>query len=160
MRKRITLKRFITTAKGQWLHVFYSGQKTRLRAADGAPLELMPQRFNSPRKSYLFFRRYWGVRLATQMVRNLPLRKRCGRLYVIAYDAGPMSVVVRIVRVVCRSTETLTVLTKLSGGPEGRVCVVHVLARRKLGGYAIVKRHGPSYDFRYYKPEEHIRTRN
>ena len=160
MHRGTTLKRFITTAEGQWLHVFYSGRKTRYRTAEGTPLELLPTRFNSREKIYRFFRLFWGKRLAEQMIGNLPLSRRCGCLYVIAYDAGPMSVVVRVVRVMCRSKQALAVLTKLSGGPEGRVGVIHVLARRKPGGYTIVKRHGPSYDFRYYKPEEHIRKWN
>lgn len=156
----MTLKKFIKTAEGQWFHVFYAGKKTRYRTAYGTPLELLPPCFNSRRKIYRFFKRFWGNRLATQMLRNLPLTNRCRRLYVIAYDAGPMSVVVRAVRVMRHSKQTLTVLTKLTGGPEGRVCIVHVLARRKLDGYAIVKRHGPSYDFRYYKAKKHIRKWN
>ena len=91
----MSVKKFITTAESQWFHVFYSGKKTRYRSADGAPLELLPPRFNSRRKIYRFFRMFWGKHLATQMLRNLPFKHRCGRLYVIGYDAGPMSVVDR-----------------------------------------------------------------
>lgn len=151
----MTVKKFITTAEGQWLHVLYSGRKTRCRSADSAPLELLPPRFNSRRKIYRFFRLFWGRRLATQMLRNLPLKTHCGQLYVIAYDAGPMSVVVKAVRVLCRAKQTLLVLTKLVGGPEGGVYVVHNLIKRRMGSYIIARRIGPPYDFRYYKPETH-----
>lgn len=153
----MTLKKFIRKAEGQWFHVFYAGKQTRYRTAYGTPLELLPPRFNSRKKIYRFFRQFWGNRLAMQMLRNLPLTNRCRRLYVTAYDAGPMSVVVRAVRVMRRRKNTIRVQTKLTGGPEGKVYVVHVLARCKMGGNKIVERNGPPYDFRYYKATKHIR---
>lgn len=149
MQNRGTLTSFITRAEGQWLHVFYAGRKTKQHTADGTPLELMPKHLNSRRKIYQFFRLYWGKSLAKQMLRNLPLTYRCGRLHVIAYDAGPMSVVVRATRIVSRKGIELSVLTQLTGGPEGRVNVRHGLLRCRTGGYIIVKRQGPQYDFRY-----------
>ena len=148
-------KRLIKSAEGQWLYVFYAGKKTRHRAKDGAPLELLPPRFESRRKIYRFFSMFWGKRLATQMLKNLPLKNRHGRLYVIAYDAGPMSVVVRKIRILCQTKCKLTILTQLTGGPEGRVYVVHSLVKSRAGRYVIARRTGPAYDFRYYKPQKH-----
>ena len=149
----IWLKDFIAESERTWFRVFFAGKKTRRRSRDGAPLATLPPEFSSREKILKFFKRYWGQRLATQMLGNLPLTKRCGRLFVIRYDPGPLSARVRNVRLLCRTKKTIVAQTTLGGGPEGREFIVQVLSRGRDGKYAIRQRIGPRYDYRYYPPQ-------
>lgn len=152
MKTKTPLQRFISNAERQWFRVFFSGKKTRLRARDGAPLELLPKHLDTKKKIYSYFRRYWGRRIARRMIANMPFLERNGHLYVIAYDAGPVPIKVLSTKIICCSRRSLIVLARLGGIPGRPACIVYRLVKRNSGCFVIVERMGPRYDYRYYPP--------
>lgn len=142
-------QRFIANAEMAWFRVFDSGATTRLASSDGAPLFCLPAALASRRQIYQYFRRWWGPRLAQNMLCSLPLLERSGHLYVIGYDFPPISMTAGPVGRESAEDGQLRLHTLLTGGFED----VPVRYRLQLSPfnrrYMIVSRWTADLDFRY-----------
>lgn len=143
-------KDFITDAERAWLRVFDSGRKTGFCSPDGAPLLRLPVRWQSRRRIYNYFRRWWGPRLANNMLRNLPIFERGGSLYVAAYDIPPISLNVSKVAVAEEKDDTVWLEAILSGGFDEPLAVKYVVKRHGLTKHFMVVSRSDFSDFRYH----------
>lgn len=140
---------FIKEAERAWLRVFDSGKRTPFCSPDGAPLLRLPMRWQSRRRIYNYFRRWWGPRLANNMLRNLPIYERGGNLYVAAYDVPPISLNVSQVEVERETDDTVWLQAILTGGFDEPLIIKYVVKKDRLTKhYMIVSRSDPQ-DFRY-----------
>ncbi len=146
------LKDYITQAERAWLRVFDSGKPSHLHSPDGAPLRRLPRCWQSRQRIYAYFRRWWGPRLASHMLCNLPIFVRQGCLYVAAYDVPPISLNVREVQVVRERDGVIVVSTTLVGGFDEPWRVQHVLRRNPLDKRLMIVERSDPEDFRYRVP--------
>lgn len=116
---------------------------------DGAPLTLMPPRFDTRRKIYAYFRRWWGPRLTSNMLSNLPLHEHGRSLCMIAYDFPPVSMTPKELPLVQEEGDSVRLQATLYGGlPEEHV--KYLLVRDQLSGRPmIIRRSDAEADFRY-----------
>lgn len=140
---------YIANAELAWFRVFDAGKVTKKTMPDGAPLTVMPPRFNTRQKIYAYFRRWWGPRLACNMLNNLPLIEHGGKLYMIAYDFPPVSMTARSVHVTQADGNVIRLHATLYGGfPEEQIeyqVTYNQLPRRPM----ISRRSDAELDFRY-----------
>lgn len=142
-------KDFIVAAERAWLNVFDAGKPTSLLSADGAPLLLLPPEFSTRRKIYSYFRRWWGPRLASNMLYNLPLCTRADRLYVIAYDIPPISLNVSKVTRIGEQPDGILLQTVLTGGFDEPLLVRHFLQIDPRTKALMITDRSDKEDFRY-----------
>lgn len=140
---------YIADAEMAWFRVFDAGKPTKLKMPDGAPLTLMPPRFDARQKIYAFFRRWWGPRFASNMLNNLPLHEHGGRLCMIAYDFPPISMTPTAVSLEGREGDAYHLHATLCGGlPEEHVD--YLIVRNQLNHrMMIIRRSQAEADFRY-----------
>jgi len=149
MKNNSLVKCLIHRAEKQWAYVFFSGKQTSLRSHDGAPLELLPYRFSTRGRILRYFQRYWSKKIACTMLKNLPLITRRGKLYAIAYDAGPLPIKPLAFAFVRACSAGVIIKVKYGGIPGRPIWVIYRLTK-VCGTYKITKRIGPKYDYRYY----------
>ncbi|MGI6357188.1 MAG: hypothetical protein ACOX2K_00580 [Bacillota bacterium] len=141
-------REFIAGAELAWFRVFSSSQTMRSTMPDGAPIGMLPGKFSTRRKIYRYFRLWFGPRLAKNMLANLPLIERQGRLCVIQFDFPPISMTPGQVKIERANAGTWRLHTTLSGGWPDEQIRYRVLACPECRPM-IVRRSGAYDDFRY-----------
>lgn len=142
-------KDYIAGAELAWFKVFVAGEPTKMTTADGAPLYKMPIAFSSRNKIYAYFRRWWGPRLASNMVCNLPLTERNSQLYMIGYDFPPISLTAKDVEILSERRGSRRLHAVLSGGFEEEHVTYLVRDSPLHLKSMIINRSASADDFRY-----------
>ncbi len=140
---------FIREAERAWLRVFDSGKRTAFLSPDGAPLLRLPVRWQSRRNIYNYFRRWWGPRLANNMLQNLPIFERGGSLYVAAYDVPPISLNVSKVEVLREKDDTVWLRATLTGGFDEPLIIRYVVKKDGLTKHYMITSRSDPQDFGY-----------
>lgn len=142
---------FIVAAERAWLRVFDSGKLTQFKSPDGAPLLRLPMRWQSRRRIYNYFRRWWGPRLANNMLRNLPIVERGGSLYLAAYDIPPISLNVESVGVLNEETPLIRLSAILTGGFDEPLNIDYEVTQDAVTKHYMIVKRSDLEDFRYQK---------
>lgn len=142
-------KDFIIDAERAWLRVFDSGKRSSFYSPDGAPLLRLPIRWQSRRRIYNYFRRWWGPRLANNMLRNMPIYERGGSLYVAAYDVPPISLNISEVEVHKDKDDIVWLNAVLTGGFDEPLIIKYVVKKHTLTKHYMIVSRSDTDDFRY-----------
>lgn len=141
---------FLKEAEQAWLRIFDSGKRTNLVSPDGAPLRRLPIRWQSRRNIYYYFRRWWGPRLASNMLKNLPIFERGGTLYVAAYDVPPISLKVQNITEINDTNPKKVLLTAvLVGGFDEPLIIQYIITKHTLTKHFMIVNRSDVQDFRY-----------